>query len=193
MPDPTQQPKETPSVSLAFPLDQNTRYALKKGGFILSGAVTLSSGAATIYDHRIHGSSVPLVSLASGGGGSRGGGSYVGHVAFGGSAGTPFPSGWSVAHTSTGVYTITHDLGDTDYEVAITCYDGYLRFIEYDKASSTVTVRLFNISGSAADAEFGFLVATSASGGASLSASCTDGQLTISGSGSDEVAYLVIL
>jgi hypothetical protein len=187
----SQQPKETAFAVLPFPLDQNTRFALKQGGFILSGIVTLSSGAAMITDHRIRGASVPIVSIVSGGG--SGGGSYVGHVAFGGSAGTPFPSGWSVAHTSTGVYTITHDLGDTDYEVAITPYDGYLRFIEYDKATSTITARFFNISGSAADTEFGFIVATNASGGAGISASCSDGQLTISGSGSDEVAYLVVL
>jgi hypothetical protein len=191
MADQPQQPKETSSAALSFPLDQNTRFALKKGGFILCGTVTLTSGAATIYDHRIRGGSIPIVSLASGGG--SGGGCYVGHVASGGSAGTPFPSGWSVAHTSTGVYTITHDLGDTNYEVAITPYDGYLRFFEYDKDSSTIIARFFNISASPADAEFGFIVATNASGGAGVSASCSDGQLTISGSGSDEVAYLVVL
>lgn len=32
-------------------------------------------------------------------------------------AGTPFPTGWSVVNNSTGIYTITHNLGNTTYVV----------------------------------------------------------------------------
>ena len=33
-------------------------------------------------------------------------------------AGTPFPTGWTVVNGSTGEYTITHNLGTTDYTVS---------------------------------------------------------------------------
>lgn len=47
---------------LLFPLDQNTRFTLKKGGFILSGSATLASGTVTVTDRRIQASSVATVS-----------------------------------------------------------------------------------------------------------------------------------
>lgn len=47
---------------LPFPLDIDTLHSLKVGGFILSGRVSLSSGAATLEDRRIKPSSIPLVS-----------------------------------------------------------------------------------------------------------------------------------
>lgn len=48
------------------------------------------------------------------------GGAFGGTVNANGTAGTPFPSGWSVAHTGTGAYTVTHNLGTTNYVVVIT-------------------------------------------------------------------------
>lgn len=44
---------------------------------------------------------------------------YVGSVTSSGTS-TFLPSGWTVAHTSTGVYTITHNLGTTNYAVNVT-------------------------------------------------------------------------
>ena len=45
---------------------------------------------------------------------------YGGKVASGGTAGTPFPSGWTVSLPGTGRYLITHNLNTTNYVVAVT-------------------------------------------------------------------------
>lgn len=48
---------------------------------------------------------------------------YSGAVTSGGTAGTPFPSGWTVSvgsGGSVGIYTITHNLGTTAYTVVAT-------------------------------------------------------------------------
>lgn len=42
---------------------------------------------------------------------------YTGFVLAAGTAGSPFPAGWSVAHLGTGQYAITHNLGTTAYTV----------------------------------------------------------------------------
>lgn len=44
---------------------------------------------------------------------------YPGRVNADGSASTPFPSGWSVAKTSAGHYTITHNLANSGYVVQL--------------------------------------------------------------------------
>lgn len=54
-----------PTQSLATPLDINTLHALKKGGFILFGTLTLVSGVATVTDRRIQTGSVSIVSYAT--------------------------------------------------------------------------------------------------------------------------------
>ena len=48
-------------MELSFPLTSNDLFALKKGGFILSGTTTLASGAATLSDRRIKPSSKALL------------------------------------------------------------------------------------------------------------------------------------
>lgn len=48
---------EVPRAGLVFPLDDDTIKSLKQGGFILSGAVALSSGVATVTDSRIRAAS----------------------------------------------------------------------------------------------------------------------------------------
>ena len=69
MPEDTPQHTAPPQpTGLAFPLDQNTRFALKNGGFIRSGTAVLSSGTVTISDHRIQTGSIPLVSYITPGG-----------------------------------------------------------------------------------------------------------------------------
>lgn len=45
---------------------------------------------------------------------------YPGYVNAAGTAGTPFPAGWSVTSTGTGAYTVTHNLGTTNYTVVLT-------------------------------------------------------------------------
>lgn len=49
-----------------------------------------------------------------------GGAIYGGLVNANGTAGSPFPSGWSVAVGAAGVYTITHNLGNASYVVVAT-------------------------------------------------------------------------
>ena len=71
MPEETPQKNLTehpPFAVLPFPLDQNTRFALKKGGFILSGTAVLASGTVTVSDQRIQTGSVPLISYVTPGG-----------------------------------------------------------------------------------------------------------------------------
>jgi hypothetical protein len=46
---------------LSTPLDIDTIFALKNGGLLTSGSVTLVSGAATVTDRRIRTTSVPLL------------------------------------------------------------------------------------------------------------------------------------
>lgn len=60
--------RPTEVSALPFPLDINTRHALKEGGFILSGIATLASGVATLNDRRIQTSSVATVSYQTPGG-----------------------------------------------------------------------------------------------------------------------------
>lgn len=55
-------------AKLPFPLDLNTLFTLKTGGFIAFGTTTLSSGVATVTDHRIRASSTALATYTSPGG-----------------------------------------------------------------------------------------------------------------------------
>lgn len=45
---------------------------------------------------------------------------YPGYVEDDGSAGTPFPSGWTSARITDGEYKITHNLGTTSYAMTVT-------------------------------------------------------------------------
>lgn len=47
------------------------------------------------------------------------GSSFAGRVNSGGSAGTPFPAGWTVSRSSAGIYVVTHNLGDAGYVVQL--------------------------------------------------------------------------
>lgn len=86
---------------------------------------------------------------------------YPGVVLSGGTAGTPFPSGWSVAHTGTGDYTITHSLGTSNYALTCTLFAATNLFININNQNTnTVEVFIKNASGTATDATFHFLLAT---------------------------------
>lgn len=65
MPENDARRNTTTAGVLRFPLDFESLFALKKGGFILSGTVDLSSGVATIEDRRIQPSSVAIVSYTA--------------------------------------------------------------------------------------------------------------------------------
>ncbi len=66
MPEETQ-PQNSPqqTSSLPFPLDRESIFALKKGGFILAGTATLVSGTVTISDPRIQTGSIAIPAYAS--------------------------------------------------------------------------------------------------------------------------------
>ena len=53
---------------LPFPLDPNTRFALKKGGFILCGVATLVAGTIAVNDRRIQLGSTAIVTYTVPGG-----------------------------------------------------------------------------------------------------------------------------
>ena len=46
--------------ALPYPLDINTLFALKTGGFVLFGTAVLDTGVATVTDHRIRASSIVI-------------------------------------------------------------------------------------------------------------------------------------
>lgn len=83
---------------------------------------------------------------------------YSGAVASGGTAGTPFPSGWSVAKNSTGNYTVTHNLGTSSYVVVATIKSGGKQILNSDISNNTFDILTYNASGSAVDGAFGFIL-----------------------------------
>lgn len=72
----------------------------------------------------------------------------------------PFPTGWSSAKNSTGVYTVTHNLSDNDYVVALTILaaSGALHAKVGDRNLNDFEVRTFNDAGTLTDASFFFAV-----------------------------------
>lgn len=81
---------------------------------------------------------------------------YVGYVTGTGSAGTPFPSGWTVASGSTGKYVITHNLNNTSYVVnAInnSSFGGGIPFLNNHNANS-FEIWWYNISVTAGSITF---------------------------------------
>lgn len=88
--------------------------------------------------------------------GAAAGTAYIGAVASNGTAGSLFPAGWSAAKDSTGIYTVTHNLGTTDHWVGITFDDGSVRFHTLEYATNSFKVRAFNISASLTDSSFRF-------------------------------------
>lgn len=81
---------------------------------------------------------------------------YPGHVAFGGSPSTPFPTGWTSVHNSTGSYTVTHNLGTTLYAVEFTAFSQLSFFQITAQGANSFTVGTNNLGGSSADTEFYF-------------------------------------
>lgn len=69
-----------------------------------SGQFLISNGASTLPTFQTK--TIPVL--------------YGGYVSSGGSAGTPFPSGWTTQNTGAGNYLITHSLGTANYAVTVT-------------------------------------------------------------------------
>lgn len=74
-------------------------------------------------------------------------------------AGSPFPSGWSLEHPSTGNYTITHNLGTNNYVVVVMCDSTTTRAITItSKSSSSFNIYIKNSAGSDTDTDCYFIV-----------------------------------
>lgn len=76
-----------------------------------------------------------------------------------GSAGAVFPSGWTSAKNSTGDYTITHNLGTTDYTVVATSLNDYTVMEILTQNSNNVNIRSFvTTTGALIDSGFNFIL-----------------------------------
>jgi hypothetical protein len=89
-----------------------------------------------------------------------GGGStiYGGHVVNSTSAGSPFPSGWSAANTTTGVCTVTHNLGTTAYTVNVTVNGGIYDWWVQSKNLNSFQVVSYITSSSPVNIDFDFML-----------------------------------
>jgi len=77
--------------------------------------------------------------------------------------GTGLPSGWSIVHTSTGTYTLTHNLGLASPNIgALATSNTTGVLVQWIDVSTTNTVvfHLTNTSGSATDGNFTFVVSS---------------------------------
>lgn len=83
---------------------------------------------------------------------------YVGQVTSGGTAGSIFPSGWSVTKNGTGDYTVTHNLNKSNIALVNPTDNGCLFYMN----STTVNVFraiFFTTAFAAADHSFQFILA----------------------------------
>lgn len=88
-----------------------------------------------------------------------GGSIYCGTVGNGGAAGSVFPAGWSAVKNSLGNYTVTHNLGITNYIVVAQNYaDSTGYFIPQNWTATTFDVLTYNTSSSSADRAFAFIL-----------------------------------
>lgn len=70
-----------------------------------------------------------------------------------------FSSLWTVAKTATGVYEITHPIGDTTYMVSPTAIEDPARIIQVGAINAkTFTVKTYDAAGVAQDTAFSFVV-----------------------------------
>lgn len=87
---------------------------------------------------------------------------YAGYVNADGSAGKPFPSGWTVVNSSTAAYTITHNLGTTNYSILVTALynnDGVIQTALFNnKAANSVGIIFFVKSGGNSNCAFSFAI-----------------------------------
>lgn len=90
---------------------------------------------------------------------------YAGRVGSDGTAGTPFPAGWTAAKSSAGRYTVTHNLGSTDYAVTVTNISAFSNAAAItDLSANSFEITLYeNTTGAtwnATDTAFMFMLAT---------------------------------
>lgn len=83
-----------------------------------------------------------------------GGGGFSGKSTSGGSG--TLPAGWTISHPSTGIYTITHNLGTTNYIVLVTAIDNGSAIAGGRSISSNTFQVGITSGGSGADCAFHF-------------------------------------
>ena len=85
---------------------------------------------------------------------------YGGRITNGGTASVAYgPSGWTVARNSAGNTTVTHNLGTTNYSVVVTTDTQVLIGIISALATNSFTVITSNVSITAVDASYQFVLA----------------------------------
>lgn len=82
---------------------------------------------------------------------------YGGSVLSTGVAGSFFPSTWSVAHTATGRYTITHNLGTTSYSIVANNQSTTYVCSIVSLSANTVEIDIYN-STTLTDSAFNFIL-----------------------------------
>jgi len=85
---------------------------------------------------------------------------YHGRVEETGDEGTPFPTGWTSVKNSTGRYTVTHNLGTTNYTLLISGQGIGFFFIDGAPAANDFDVGYNEAGGSLGDRNFYFTVFT---------------------------------
>ena len=126
-----------------------TPYSVVAGGTTATGALQQVSGVGTAGQVLTSNGAGALPTWQSASG------IYIGAVV-GGSAGSPFPGGWSVSHDGTGAYTITHHLSTLNYVLVVTPMNASQ--VTINRNSTTSYVYTFNPSGSAFNSDFTFIL-----------------------------------
>lgn len=73
------------------------------------------------------------------------------------SAAVNFPTGWSINHSGTGVYVITHNLGTTEYNVIAGPRNvGFA--LPQTRTTTAITIYCYNTTPSSTDLDFDFTV-----------------------------------
>lgn len=77
-------------------------------------------------------------------------------------AGSFFPAGWTLNHAGTGSYTLTHNLGDTNYAIVVTSVSSNI-YVAVTLGTNSVDIETFDASsGSNTNADFVFILTTQA-------------------------------
>lgn len=84
--------------------------------------------------------------------------SFGGIVNTDGTASTPFPSGWSITYNAVGSYTITHNLGTTNYVVTGSIISGGKDLLVTGIVANSFDILTVNNSNTAVDSKFTFIL-----------------------------------
>lgn len=130
-----------------------TAYAVITGGTTSTGAQQSVSGVGTSGQVLTSNGASALPTW-------QGPKSYGGVVGSTGTAGTPFPSGWTSVKNVTGDYTVTHNLGTANYVVVGSAISGGKVFLWSQSSSdgNQFNVLTFSSGGTGTDTTFSFIM-----------------------------------